>query len=302
MIQNNPFSRPDPGEYPRIEHILYWVWEREAIRIAKQNGYQGELTKDPILKQYRFCNVRRRDDRVSKWLIENMYVHTCADDDVWFIAAIARYINWPPTLAILLGEGLIPGRVEDFDHVAFGKAIDAITEAGGKAWSGAYKTFPCKVIPGQPKGAATAEHILAPLASRADNIREAIASNRVENVVNSFVGGYGWQIFMSGQIAADLTYTPLLDKAEDLYTWAPLGPGSQRGLARLNMVRLDQRWFQEDFNERLIKIRERIGAVLDIQDLTLHDVQNCMCEIDKYWRVLYNEGRPRAQYKPETAF
>lgn len=300
MSEHNPFSAPTPSEEPCIEHILYWVWEREAIRIAKENGYQEELTKDPILKQYRFCNVRRKDDRVSRWLINNVYSKPYTD--LWFVAAICRYVNWPPMLAILLEHGLIPDRVENFDHVEFGRTIDKVTEFGGKAWSGAYMTFPCKVSAGQPKGAATAQHILAPLKTRADKIRDAIASNHVETTVNSFVGAYGWQVFMAGQVVADLTYTDALGYAEGLYSWAPLGPGSQRGLNRLNGRNLSAKWGQDDFNAALTDINNCLSVELKIEPLTLHDAQNVMCEMDKYWRVLYNEGRPRATYKPETAF
>ena len=128
MIDRNPFAPPAPNESPCIEHVLYFVWEREAIRIAKENNYEGELTKDPILKQYRFCNVRRQDDRVSKWIINNVLSRDF--EDMWFAAAICRYVNWPPAIANLLFERAIPNRVEDFDVKRFADTIDNITAAG----------------------------------------------------------------------------------------------------------------------------------------------------------------------------
>jgi len=303
VIDHNTFARPESNESPCLEHVLYWVWERETIRIAKENNYKGELTTDPILSKYKFCNVRRQDDRVSKWIIDNMLVHASPeDDDIWFISAIARYVNWPPMLHELLSEGLVPSRVEDFDYKKFGECIDDVTRAGGKAWAGSYMTFPAKVIAGQAKGAATAQHILAPLKNRAYNIRKAIASNRLENAFNAMVGAYGWQPFMCGQVCADLSYVEPLCKAIDLKTWAPLGPGSQRGLSRLDGLHLQQRWFQGDFNRRLIEVMDTIQSELDIDCFSLHNVQNVMCECDKMWRVLYGEGRPRSIYKPEIAF
>ena len=36
--------------------------------------------------------------------------------------------------------------------------------------------------------------------------------------------------------------------------------------------------------------------------LTLHDVQNCMCEYSKYCRALLGEGKPKNTYIPEKDF
>jgi hypothetical protein len=51
-------------------------------------------------------------------------------------------------------------------------------------------------------------------------------------------------------------------------------------------------------------IREGVLSDLgsDFADLTLMDIQNCLCEFDKYERVRLGEGRPRSYYKPETAY
>jgi hypothetical protein len=110
--------------------------------------------------------------------------------------------------------------------------------------------------------------------------------------------------FTAGQVTADLTYLPdhALSRAPDLYTYAPRGPGSQRGLNFLYGLPGNQLWQQAPFLDALMIIRERIMSELGYEDLTLHDVQNCMCEFSKYMRVLRGQGKPRAKYKPETAY
>jgi hypothetical protein len=303
MIDRCPFSSPKSEESPNINHVLYWVWEREAIRIAKDNKYEGKLTSDPILAKYRFCNIRRRDDRLSQWLLNNYYPQFQSSEDVWFAAAIARYVNWPPTLAKLTEEGAVPQNISSFDYYHFAEVVDGITQSGHKAWGGAYMIYPGHSEPGTPKGYRVGKCILAPLIDRAEEIREAVHSEKsVCLVIKSVVGSYGWSPFMAGQLAADLTYLPVLKDAEDLYTHAPAGPGSQRGLNRLLGKPLPYQWECEEFNRELIKLRNRIIYELDIDDLTLHDVQNCMCEVDKYWRTMYNEGSPKSIYKSETAY
>ena len=159
-------------------------------------------------------------------------------------------------------------------------------------------TYPCHK-PGMKKGIATATYILDPMREKAEEIRKSISSHNLGRVFNSIVGGYGWQDFMTGQVCADLSY---VYDFEDVNTWAPMGPGSSRGLARLAWVKLSQKWFHEDFTRRLVDIRDQIAEKLQITDLTLHDTQNIMCEMDKYWRTLYEEGKPRSTYKPETAY
>ena len=53
--------------------FLYWIKERESIRKKKEAGNPKPWTDDPILQNYRFCNVRRMDDTVSQWLLKNWY-------------------------------------------------------------------------------------------------------------------------------------------------------------------------------------------------------------------------------------
>ena len=48
--------------------LFYWVAERERIRVRKESGQPFPWTDDPILATYRFCNVRREDDRVTIWV------------------------------------------------------------------------------------------------------------------------------------------------------------------------------------------------------------------------------------------
>ena len=95
-----------------FEYLIDFANEREAIRRRKEMGLQV-LTDNEILRKYRFCNVRRRDDRVTAWLLKNYYTNNIGD--VWFKALIARLINWPPTLKYLLEKDAIPHRVEEFE-------------------------------------------------------------------------------------------------------------------------------------------------------------------------------------------
>jgi DNA polymerase I len=48
-----------------IDDLLYWIEERERIRVRKEAGAPEPYTDNEILRTGRFCNVRREDDRTT---------------------------------------------------------------------------------------------------------------------------------------------------------------------------------------------------------------------------------------------
>lgn len=305
-------------EYPNMAGLPNWglmnllkffLLEREHVRHERDAGAPRPWTEDRILQTYRFCNVRRRDDRVSKWVIDHIIEPYKHNSNLWFMLCCARWINWPPTLQGLMDEGLWP--VNHFDAEAFGDYIDRRVDSGVKSWTGAYLITARQLPEGMGKGRWIAKAMLEPLT------QEYVWHERVwlkdfflqdgitvENAIQAFKGAYGFGTFMTGQVVADLTYSPLLCDAPDLYTYAPIGPGSTRGLNRIYERGLDKPISQAQFNDELRYVADEVEAQIDLGSprLTLHDWQNCMCEFDKYMRVYNGTGRPRSTYKPETAF
>lgn len=289
----------------RLNQLVYFVTERERVRVVKETGMPGPWTSDLILQQYRFCNVRRKHDRVSQWIIKNIIERYEGNPHLWFMLCCARWINWPPTMQALMDAGLWPE--EHFDADAFGDLIDRRVQSGEKTWTGAYLITARLVPQGVGKGRWIANNMLRPLTEREDIEfyfdRTYPETRTVRGALAKFEGEYGWGTFMTGQVVADLTYSEALRNAPDLRTYAPIGPGSTRGLNRLFERTLDQRISQDRFNQELMLTLEMVNERLNgqLNDLTLHDWQNCFCEYDKYVRA-QNGGRPRSNYKPETRF
>lgn len=307
MIDTCPYSRPTAQNVTSFESLLYFVWEREAIRRAREAGLEREQwTSDPVFQKYKFTNIRRRDDRVSQWVITHLIEPAVdnGDEHLWFTLLVARLINWPPTLLRLLNAGVIPCSPADFNAEAFESVLEE-AKTHGKVYSGAYMLYPTKMEPGGNKSRAVAKYIIGSAVQRSGAIQQAMwggceAGHSVEELVEALSQCFGISTFIAGQVAADLTYTEL--NFTDLYSYAPIGPGSSRGLNYLHGRKPFAAWGQRDFNRALIVIRERVARELGITDLTLHDVQNCMCEFSKYCRVVMGEGKPKTTYKPETEF
>lgn len=288
-----------------LSRLLRFVIERENLRIRKASGHPGPWTTDPILAKYRFCNIRRRDDRVSQWLLTNYYPYTAKGADAWFPALVARYINWPPTLRLLLDSGVGLAEGEVWNPHAFESVIAQLKFAKEKIYTGAYMIYPGSSF-GNTVAANKEQFLTGAVFAGARNnsrlIRSAIENQSIKLTVSELAKGYGVSTFMAGQAVADLTYLPTLNEAKDLFTYAPIGPGSIRGLNRLYGYDLKTTWKSDEFCSALIDVRNNIVNQLQISDLTLHDCQNIMCEFDKYERVRNKEGRPRSTYRPETAY
>jgi len=284
-----------------FDELVEFVNEREQVRLNKDSGFLQPYTLDPILAKYRFCNVRRRDDRVSKWLLT--YYYKNPQGDVWFRALLARLINWPPTLLYLMDNLVIPHRAEDFNAYLFIEAMKELEAKKEKVYSSAYIVYPT-MVKGNTKSVNLCEYIIKPTIHMASQMRGAVASNSIKYTTETLATAFGIQSFIAGQVSADLTYLRnQLDSAIDLYSWAPMGPGSQRGLNRLYQRTINKKFTEERFNQELTEIRSiLIDSNNKLKDLTLHDCQNIMCEFDKYQRVKTGEGKPRQNYKPTTEF
>jgi hypothetical protein len=286
-----------------IYPLLYWVREREELRKRKERG-EIPWTQDPILGKYRFCNVRRRDDRVSQWLIHNVLQYRHLGFTEWSFlqfTALCRWVNWPPMLKLLRDEGYWPAR--DLDLPAIGARIDRACATGDKAWTGAYMV---RADGTAPKGKFVCEVVIgAGLEAVKQPLLLALRMKMLRPVWEALYSANNWGSFMAGQVVADWSYTPLLERAGDICHWAPVGPGSLRGYNRLLGLPLRSPAPSEaEWCETLVEWRQAVIDDLGYEyvSLTLMDVQNSLCETDKYLRVKNGEGRPRSIYKPETSY
>ena len=283
------------------KEFLHWVSERESIRQKRLLGEKAPWTRDPILRTYRFCNVRRRDDRVSQWIINHIITPYAGHPNLWIMLGLARYLNWPPTITALIEMRLWPLK-KNPDWEAIGAFLDLRVKEGVQVYTGAYMIRAESNHDAEwyswGKGRYVAEVVVGGLWADRAAVTPGLGRS-VEAAWAAVKGHYGWGSFMAGQLVADLTYTPLLDNAPDLYTWAPLGPGSRRGLNRMHRQELTKVWSQDAAVEVMRHLRELILSELGLsfREMTLHDVQNCLCEVDKYLRVKSGEGRPRSLYR-----
>lgn len=275
---------------PDYSPLWYWVKEREAIRVRKDRGDAQPWTDDPILATYRFCNVRREDDRVTVWVRENIRKPYADHPHLWLMLCIARQINWPPTLKMLMDQGAWPG-ADNFDFAgSMARELNEWQAAGEKVYTGAYMISapPSK---GADKQSYIAETVIGGLWRR----REGFRSRSLQQTHEWITRSNGWGQFMAYQAVVDMRFTALLENAEDRLTWAAAGPGTIRGLNRLHGRKVDAALSQ---GQALSEMRAIYKVVQDETGVAMDfsDVPNILCETDKYLRVKNGEGKPRALY------
>lgn len=261
--------------------MTHWVTERESIRKKREAGFKRPWTIDPILQQFKFCNVRREDDRVTKW-----FAHNWREPKNWhkpqFVGAImlGRTINWPDTL-----EEIGFPDVWSKEHLY--SVLEARKARGVKIYTGAYMVT--------QYGSSDPKNTL--VSNNADEYfrkKVPLDETSLENSWEILQTYPGMGPFMAAQVVADLKFTNVLREAEDWSSWASLGPGSTRGLNRLYDRSLNYGLSQKQGLEEMREVAEELGLhnLLD----NLQDVQNCLCEFDKYVRVYNGEGTPRSRY------
>lgn len=260
-----------------LDLLLYWMQEREAIRVKKEMGKPKPWSSDPVFQRTYFTNVHREDDKVTKFIrkMYSPYVH-----HPLFVHNIilSRFLNWPDTLDALDYQS-------DWDP-EYVKCRLNERKLLGKVWGNAY-VVTTHGIP-MDKIDYLCDRVMPSIDEWVPHVdfeacdRTAAGLQRIEGI----------STFMAGQVVADLKNTPghPLQMAPDWWTFALPGPGSRRGMDWL---------YGEPVPERtwLACLHETQAAVIEAGwDICAQDLQSCLCEFDKMMRVKYGTGRSKRIY------
>jgi hypothetical protein len=285
------------------ERLVYWIKERHNIYLKRKMGLPKPWTEDPILQSTFFTCPYRELDKTTVWFAENIRGDAKTKDAMVFVCIAFRWFNLINTGAVLHGNGL-----------PFDKRINH----GGSLWWN-WNTYHAKQRLMKVEGPVfTGAYMIkagnGPPGCKMNNVCEAIEkifnqkkwmAEEIDHV-NSLE--YAWRMFtrithigpfMAAQIVADLKYTPLLGSAHDWHEWCVLGPGSTRGLNRM-LGRDVHASAPKDWKYQMTELREHVNnelVKLHKPEMHMQDVQNCLCEYDKYERVRHQDGKIKRNYK-----
>lgn len=273
----------------RVDNLFKFIKLRQGIYELKTKGVSKPWTTDPILQKYRFCNVYREQDKVTQWISRN-WREPCKDEpDLWFAMVVARLLNNPPTLEFV-------GYPHDYENPKWVVRLRQWEQEGNRVFNPAYIVSTNGVA--MNKIDYLLGHVLRPLWNSKLRIRPE-RGDTLEMMHKELMRYIGMGSFLAAQVVADLKFVEPLFHAKDWWTFAASGPGSRRGLNRVLNHFVDSGWHEGTWYNRLMDLQKEINPMMEsvkLPKLHAQDLQNCLCEFDKYERVRLGEGRPKQRY------
>lgn len=282
------------------EKLWRYIYDREQLRLHKASGAPWPWSKDKILTAFKFTNVKREHDRTTIAFMK-VYAANCRASPAvaLFNCAMYRYFG---TMEFAAEVGWLPA----YDRKAIIGAARRLKARGVKVFTGAYIVTNAGLS--QPKEVTVADYLKG-LWKECDTIADEIESSKLWGrgfELMTKVTGFGGAGFMAKEALSDYLLWRRLAGMQDLddhETFSPVGPGARRGLNRLAGRELNARLPLGEFQDEMEELRRAVqswwtSTFPDAAPLTAHDIQFCLCEVDKYERTRLGQGRPRSIYRP----
>jgi len=287
----------------------YWEFaaKRHASFLARYNNRPEPWTDDPILQEYKFCNVFRALDRVSQYMIREVCYSSeprTAADALFQIVAFrmfSRIETWE-TLKKELGHAPTLQNLADgsFEH-----ALSKVRETGKPLYTGAFIICANDAF---GRGSKYLNHVaLFTQMFLIDDIAAEILDAKSLQTVYEILHRYPlYGDFMSYQTAIDLNYSAYVNFSEDDFV-VP-GPGALRGMEKVFVSLGDYTpaetimWMVERQDDEFARLGLNFDGLWG-RKLQAIDAQGLFCETDKYLRVrrpelTSNRKRIKAHFRP----
>lgn len=286
---------------------LYWQFaaKRQAVFEARMRGEPGPWSDDPILNEYKFCNVFRAADRVSQYLIKEIAYRqddSTPEDRLFQITAFRTFSYIPTWEKVTNILGRSP-RIHDLQSGAFEAALDQTKTENGKLYTHA---FILCANDAYKRGVKHHNHVelfrdMFVKQKLGRKILKARSLKEVYDLLHAFplMGD-----FMSYQTAIDLNYSAYIHFSENDFTQP--GPGAIRGIKKVFKDLGDYTpaeavmWMVENQEKEFKRLGLEFHGLWGRPIMAI-DAQGLFCETDKYCREALPDLRS-ARKKIKTRF
>lgn len=296
-----------------LKLFLYWIIQRYNIHILKDIKKEPfPWTKDEILKTYSFTNVRRIQDKVTKFVLSQI----CLNGNLTLKEKIInlllfRIYNNPSSYELLnlpIKQNII--QTQNFyefleyhtkylpqDVILYRPAY--MCNGTVKAYDQFSKNIPSKLRPFYMVWKAHKQNVV-------QNIEKNINQDKRKQVFNLILGINGLGEFLAYQIYVDLTYCPQTKLTENDFVY--LGQGALQGVnlvcpkiprtKRYMFIYFTAQnlniWLKKYYNTDLQEIMYDLPE--NMRYLSLSNIQNCLCEFSKYYKFKYSDKPFKKRY------
>lgn len=275
----------------------FWNFARERYRILlrRNSGHPWPWTENKVLQSYKFTNVFREDDRVTRTIrteVRDMINDPCRlvesllacrlinrNENIRRIAPVLREDGWNFTRIKKRLEGVKP---------LIGSAYMIVTPAGFNKLDGI-------------------NEIIKPVKEK---LLDYVGSIKPNSTPMQDVWGWFTQFpfigpFIAYEVVLDIRRTPLLGNPPDRNVWAAVGPGSARGAGWVLEGRPIFNYTNKTTHSSVILVMQALllESIIcskfwpaEFPGLEMEDVENLLCEFDKYCRTIYDGKRPKQKY------
>lgn len=291
--------------------------ERYQIKLNREAGLPWPWTKDKHFQEWRFCQVHREDDKTTQWFRENVrdplsrIVIDCPESakEVNLLAIleatlIFRWFNRIETGKIiydqllrtdLWDENKVRERLKDVHPIVTGayiiKCADGMSKLDGILYC--FNQARPKLLPMVKKWTKYRSKENSDLNP---SLHYTLKSAWEDLRTIDFMGG-----FTSYEVISDLRWTPLLETAPDIMTWANAGPGCARGLGWITHNDSDtystsagsQRTMLKLMQEILERSKDPSNWPTEWRKWEMREAEHWCCEFDKYKRAESGERLKR---------
>jgi len=258
-------------------------------------------TEDPILASVAFTNIYRELDRTTRVLMGSIPPNA-TDHDVLFNVIKFRFFTWPPTYWAI-------GEFRDWKEWPWygSKRVDRILvkrqEAGHQIFTGAFMVTSLGAQPGIGGKARLVVRRISWVRQHLDSLMVVFKATSMADAHSVLEAVPGFGGFMAYEVLTDLTYTGRVPYTRD--QWVYVGPGAIKGLRELVQpsVKVTQKIGAELIQE--LRTFQHVGfssadVKLNGPRLTLENVEQALCEFQKYQRAKSN-GHVKRRYSPLAA-
>ncbi len=304
MMESNKPIIPNDEVF---RYYFYFIQERMNM-FWRRCEDRCVLTKDPILREYKFTNVYRVCDRVSQYLLSHVIynkVEAYTPEDMLLRILVFKIFNKIETWEYIeqtYGEISINHfDVKEISLLLSARQIYAPIFNNAYMMTGSHKRYDYLPTKHEKWLTMVKKEFLGE--GVVDKILQAQSLEEVYKLLRncSFLGG-----FLAYQYAIDFNYSPYINFDENSFVVA--GIGAIRGIQKCF---ISHGASYEDailYTKLHFKELQKKYGFTDFKPLkghepTLLDLQNCFCETDKFLRakmpdLLVGNKRIKQKYKP----
>lgn len=310
-------ARPELN-WENVRYLYHFVVKRYKIHLKKDVEHRPKpWTKDQVLKNYRFTNVRREHDKETKWVIDNIVNANISYDDKIMNIILFRLFNKHET-AELLDIPIEFSKHPNWNPEHYRKSFECYQKICPR-----YKFFTAAFNTGGLK-AACARYVpnsfskscipirilwfIHHLFYDVDIVYKIDSQKTQDGVYNELKRHSGIGDFLAYQMFVDFTYIPEFMFSENEFTVA--GPGCKRGLDYIFEDKDGMSyeeclfWLRDNQDELFNQVSNgewnptELFSDIPKRDryLNVMSLENCHCELSKYIKAITGTGRPRNNY------